>query len=79
MRRNFLVAEFALESEKSKIDVGFEHSITCICEGMHVVCNKKAAGVIRAVEATVCQEQVILEEIETDLWNNMQSHFLFRQ
>ena len=29
--------------------------------------TRKAYGVIRAVETTVCQEQVILEEIETDL------------
>ena len=32
-------------------------------------------GVIRAVETTVCPVPVILEEIETDLWNNMQPHF----
>ena len=29
--------------------------------------TRKAYGVIRAVGTTVCQEQVILEEIETDL------------
>ena len=37
--------------------------------------TRKAYGVICAVEMTVCQVLVILEEIETDLWNNTQHHF----
>ena len=32
-------------------------------------------GVIRVVEKTVCLVPAILEEIETDLWNNAQHHF----
>ena len=37
--------------------------------------TRKAYGVIRAVETTVCLVPAILEEIETDLWNNAQHHF----
>ena len=36
---------------------------------------RKAYGVICAVEKTVCQAPIILEETETGLWNNAQPHF----
>ena len=39
----------------------------------------KKGLVIHAVEMTVCQVSVILEETKTGLWNNIQSHFLFWQ
>ena len=40
--RFFSITDRAPESEKFKIDAGFVHDRTCICEGMCVVCNEES-------------------------------------